>query len=140
MPFAKKDEGAGVGSPVEKLVEAFIELRDLRSQNKREFEAEDAPLKERMEKIEATLLAYTNKQGVSSVRVPAGTVSVVIKMRSSGEDWNATYEWIMENGRPDILARRFNDKVIEEIIEELGGPPPGIKIDRERSVQIRRAS
>jgi len=129
-------------SPLEVAVSNYIRLRDERAELKREHDAKDRPLKDMQDKIEAALLAHINKNGVKSLRVPAGTVSIVTKTRSSGEDWDAIYKYVLASGRLDLFARRLNDAVIEEIMGEGedSAPPPGVKVDRVRTIQIRRSS
>lgn len=126
-------------SPLEVLTARLIEIRDTRSANKRVYEEQDKPLRDEFETIENALLAHANKLGVTSMRVPSGSISVITKTRSSGEDWAAIYQWVVVSGRMDIFNRKLNDKVVEELIENDGGPPPGVKVSRERTIQVRRS-
>lgn len=126
-------------SPLETLAARLIEIRDTRSANKRAYEEVDGPLRDEFETIEKALLAHANKLGVTSLRVPSASISVIMKTRSSGEDWSAVYDWVISSQRLDIFNRKLNDKVVEEIIENDGGPPPGVKVSRERTLQVRRA-
>ena len=52
---------------IEKLVDMYIQLRDRRSQRKKDFEESDSSDKAYQDKIEGVLMAHFNENGVDRV-------------------------------------------------------------------------
>lgn len=117
---------------------AYVKLRDQRSENKRAFEAEDAILKEKMRKLEVWLLTKLNEVGADSFKTDSGTAYITTRDRASCADWGILYPWISEHGRPDMLEKRVATGTVTEYLEEHGELPPGISINREKTIAVRR--
>ncbi len=124
---------------VEKLVKAYIKLRDTRTQLSREFDEQDGALKEKQQRLEAELLKYLNMSGVDSMTTPAGTVYKQEEVTPTGSNWESFYEWVAKNNAFDALERRIKKTFVKEYMEtHNGGVPPGVSVFREFVVRIRR--
>jgi hypothetical protein len=128
----------------EKLVKVFIKMRDKRSELKRAFEAEDAAIKAKQEKIEAVLLDHLNKNKQDSARTAAGTFYRQKKTVPSASDWEAFYAWIKENDAFDALERRIKATFITDYMEEHADDPdnnlpPGVSVFTRYDVRVRKS-
>lgn len=122
----------------DQVTKAYVALRDKRAENKRAFEAEDALLKEKMNKLEIWLMNALTTLGADQLKTENGTAFITTRDRASAADWGAFHAWIAENSRLDMLEKRVSTKPITEYLEEYGELPPGINIERERSIVVRR--
>lgn len=124
---------------IETVVEKRIQLRDKRSELKRVWEEEDEVYKVAEDKLDGWLLKRLQEQGVDSVRTEAGTAYTTINTRASCNDWQALWQWISEQNRLDFLEKRVATKTVTEYIEETGNLPPGVNVNREHVIRVRRS-
>lgn len=123
----------------DKLVNAYITLRDKRKELKDEYESKDSVLKSQMERIEVELLKNLDEAGATSLNTGEGTAYISSETRASCGDWAALYSVIQQTGRFDFLERRVSSKAIAQYLEETGDLPPGVTISSERVVRVRRS-
>lgn len=117
---------------------AYVRLRDERKELKDKYEAEDAILKDKMGKLEVWLMQTLDAIGADSLKTDAGTAYFSTRDRATCADWGTLYPWITEEGRVDMLEKRLATKPIVEYLEEKGELPPGVNIQRERTIIVRR--
>jgi hypothetical protein len=133
-------ETLAAGLDLGRITKAHINIRDARSQLRKQFEEADSDLKVAQEKLEMAMLDHLNKHGMNSVKTDAGTFYAQEEITPSGSDWNALYEWIKEHDAWDALERRIKKTFVKEYSEaHNGGLPPGVSVYRERIVRVRRA-
>lgn len=124
---------------VQKMVKAYIKIRDKRSEIKKAFEEQDKALKEKLELIEAEMLRQMQESGIESVKTAAGTFYRQEEITPTGADWDAFFTWVRENDAFDALERRIKKGFIKEYMEaHEGGIPPGVSVYREYVVRVRR--
>lgn len=125
-----------------KVTSTYVKIRDARGELKRAFEAEDAELKAKLEKLEGFMLQHLNTHGMESVRTEGGTFYRQEDVRPNIVDDVAFYSWIKQNDAFDALERRVKKTFVTEFMEthEGGLPPPGINVSREYVVRVRKAS
>ena len=125
--------------PVEKLTNAYIKIRDKRSELSAKFKEEDGILAEQQDKIKRALLDYCKEQGVDSVRTPAGLFYRTVKQRYWTNDWESMQKFIMEHNVPEFFEKRLNQTNVKQFIEE--NPdlvPAGLNVDSEYVVSVRK--
>jgi len=124
----------------DKLVKAYIKMRDFRSQLKSQYEEQDGTIKEQMELVESQLLDLCKTTGVDSLRTKFGTVSRTVQTRYWPGDWEAMHKFIMENNAPDLLERRISQIQMREFIKENPDAMPiGLNVDNRYTVLVRRS-
>lgn len=123
---------------VEALTKAFTDLRDQRSELKREYEENDFKLKTKMEKIEVRLMEKLNAFQVDSVKTPFGTVYTQVDKRWTCADWTSFWGWMRENDRLDCVEKRVSQGAMRMLEEEGIELPPAISTSSERVVRVRR--
>lgn len=124
----------------DKIVEVYIKIRDARAELKRQFEAKDGELKAQAEKIEAHLLNTLNTSDMQSFKTAHGTVYRQEDILPSASDWNAFYDWVIQNNAiGEALEKRVKKAFIKQYMEEHQNElPPGISAIRQFQVRVRR--
>jgi enamine deaminase RidA (YjgF/YER057c/UK114 family) len=124
----------------EKLVRAYIKMRDYRSQLKQQYEEQDATVKEQMEMVESHLLELCKTTGADSLRTKYGTVSRMVQTRYWTSDWEAMHNFITEHQALDLLERRISQRQMQEFIKENPDVMPvGLNVDNRYAVSVRRS-
>lgn len=121
------------------VVQKYIELRDLKSTLKADYEAKLKPVEEAMSRLELVMLAQFDATGVESMKTPMGTCYVSTQTRGSVADKEAFMEFVKSNNEWPLLEVRCAKNNIEAFIEQHNGElPPGINWSVERVVNFRR--
>ena len=123
----------------DKLVKAYVRIRDKRKAIAEAYERDDNELKEALETIEAELLEICKETGADSQRTEFGTVSRRIAKRYWTNDWHSFHEFLKEHGAMELLEKRIAQTNMSTFLEE--NPdllPPGLQVDSRYTVSIRR--
>ena len=124
----------------DEVVAAYVKLRDKRSELKKQWEEQDAGLKNNQEKLEQWLLKNLEKLGADSIKTGAGTAFKQIKLRASAADFDLAFRWAAEHGTPDLFQKRISDTFVKQYMEENGGQlPAGVNTFSEVVVGVRRS-
>ena len=121
------------------LVGDYLRLREFRASEKRRWEASDRNIEQALDKIEAEMAKRLRESESDSVRTELGTFYRQIDIKPRGEDWQAFYDWVAENGAFDALERRIKKPFIAEYMAQNDGAiPPGVTVLREYVVRVRK--
>jgi aspartate/tyrosine/aromatic aminotransferase len=126
--------------PVDGMVKAYARIRDKRAELKAAFDAEDKDLQAKLDKVKQGLLEYCKEHGVESVRTQHGLFYRTVKTRYWTGDWESMHKFIMEHAVPEFFEKRLNQSAVKEFLE--ANPellPPGLNVDAEYSVSVRKA-
>lgn len=122
-------------------VAIYIKLRDQKAQMKAEFEAQVAPIQDKMDKLECKLLDVFNQTGMDSVKTEFGTAYATVRTTASIADRDAFMEFVKAKEEWSLLEVRVSKTAVEQFRasndDEL---PPGVNIREERVVNIRRSA
>lgn len=122
-------------------VAIYIKLRDQKAQMKAEFEAQVAPIQDKMDKLEGKLLDVFNQTGMDSVKTEFGTAYATVRTTASIADRDAFMEFVKAKEEWSLLEVRVSKTAVEQFRasndDEL---PPGVNIREERVVNIRRSA
>jgi len=122
-------------------VSLYIKLRDQKAQMKADFDAQVAPLQEKMDKLEAKLLEVFNQTGMDSVKTEFGTAYATVRTSASIADRDAFMDFVKANEEWALLEVRVSKTAVEQFRsandDEL---PPGVNVREERVVNIRRSA
>lgn len=123
----------------DKLVKAYVKIRDERSKLHQEYEANDAELKEQLEMIERELLDMCKAVGADSLKTPHGTVSRKVQKRFWTNDWHSFHKFIKEHDALDLFERRISQTNMAQFLEENPDVmPQGLNVDSKYTVSVRR--
>jgi len=124
---------------VDKLVAAYIKIRDARDEIKREAEEKVQELQSELDVIGKTLLEQFKEAGIDSAKTPFGTAYRTVRSRYWTNDWESMHEFIVENDALDLLEKRLHQSNMKQFLEE--NPdllPKGLNVDSEYSIVVRR--
>jgi hypothetical protein len=126
---------------VDKLVAAYIKMRDKRAELLREYEEADGSVKAQMELVESKLLEICKEIGADRLGSKHGAVIRTVKTRYWTSDWESMHKFILQHKMPELLERRISQSTMKQLLEE--NPelmPVGLNTDSKYSVTIRRTS
>ena len=125
---------------VDRLVSTYIKSRDKRAEILREYESQDAELKEQLDLVTSELLELCKATGVESMRTSVGTVSRSVTTRYWTSDWGSLYAVIKENDVPQLLEQRIHQGNMKQFLaENPGSMPAGLNQDSKYTIRVTRA-
>lgn len=125
---------------VDSMVKIYTRIRDKRAEIKAAFDEQDKDLQAQLDKVKQGLLEYCKEHGVESVRTQHGLFYRTVKTRYWTGDWESMHKFIMEHGLPEFFEKRLNQSAVKEFLEQ--NPellPPGLNVDAEYTVSVRKA-
>jgi len=127
---------------MDKLVEVYLTIRTERDNIARQYELQDAGLKEQMAKIESLMLDKCNDMGADSIRTGTGTIIKNLKETYVCGDWDNFKRFIIDNQALELLQQRISTTNLREYLStrEDEGMPPGISTMREYKITVRKPS
>lgn len=126
--------------PTEKLVKAYIKMRDARAALSTEYEAKDKEIKDQMDLIEHTLLDVYKRAGADSIKTGAGTIIRGVRTSYWTSDWESMHNFVKENQALDLLERRVAQKAMGEFLKANPDKmPKGMNVETKYTVTVRRA-
>lgn len=129
---------ATVQVDVEKRVDQFIKLRDLKAEMKARHDAELKPLNDVMDMVKEELKTALNQINGQNIKTAAGTVSLTTKVSASAADINAFWTWVITQGAFDMIDKKPNVTAITDYVNQHGVPPPGVNYSTFLDVGVRR--
>lgn len=120
----------------DKLVAAYVKLRDMKAQLDAEAKAKVKPVADKMEKIEGILLAGLQESGQNSANTPSGTAYMTTENKVSVADWPAFLEFVQEKGEWDLIKRAASKEAVMLFKEANDEIPPGINWSSEMKVGV----
>jgi hypothetical protein len=125
---------------VDKLVQAYIKIRDAKEKMVREHEQALKSLTDQMEIIEQELLELCKSTGQDGGRTQHGTFTRTVKERYWTNDWDSMYRFIKEHDAPELLERRIAQANFKEFLSQNPDKlPEGINVDSRYAITVRRA-
>ena len=124
----------------DRLIEAYVKIRDTRTEAKQEFESKDEVFAKQLKVLELELLEICKAQGADSIKTRAGTAIRTIKSKYWTGDWDSMYNFIRENDAFLLLEKRLHQTNMRQFLDENPNiKPAGLNIDSEYAVTVRRS-
>jgi predicted nuclease with TOPRIM domain len=125
----------------EKLIKAYIKLRDARSELKSEYTEKDNELLEKQERIEAVLLEHAKENNLTNMKTKAGTAFLRTKTRYWASNWEAFSKWLATLGDEgySMVEQRIQQSNFKQFLEENPDVIPPVNSDSKLSIVVRRA-
>jgi hypothetical protein len=125
--------------PVEKLVKVYIKMREKQAEMASAFKEQEEALKDKMAKVKGALLEHCKEHNVESVRTAEGVFFRTLKQSYWTNDWESMGKFIVEHQVPELLEKRLHQGNVKQFLAEHPDLlPPGINVDSEYSVTVRR--
>ena len=126
--------------PADKLVSAYIRLRDARSKILKEFEEKDSELKTQQDMVSDHLQDLLKIVGADNIKTKHGTVTRTIKTRYWTSDWSSMFEFIKANDAMYLMEQRLHQTNIKKFLEDNPDQLPiGINSDSRYTVSVRKS-
>ena len=123
----------------DRMVRAYMKIRDARAELKKEFEEKDKELKSKLSILEGEFQKAFSETGSTSIKTDDGIVFRQTVTKASIADSSTFLPWVREHDALDMLQKRVTIKAVTDYIEEFGETPPGITVYREHEVRIRKS-
>lgn len=123
----------------DKLVTAYIAMRDRRSELKKQFEDEDGVLRENMDKIEHAILEHCKENNIESLKTTSGTAYKRVSERYWATDWDAFNQYVKEHDILEVYEKRIAQGNMKQFLEDNPGATPPINVDRKFTISVRRS-
>lgn len=123
----------------DKLISAYIKIRNARQKLTQEFESADAELKGKQEKVSEMLLEICKDMGADSIKTQFGTATRRLNIRYKTTDWDSMYKFIKEHDAYHLLEQRIHQTNMKNLLEE--NPemvPMGLSSDSEYVISVRK--
>jgi hypothetical protein len=125
----------------EKLIKAYIKIRDAIAEKEKEHKAEIKGLEEQLDMVQGELLAHCETAG-GNISVPGvGRVARRVAKQYWTSDWQSLYAVIKEHDAFHLLHQRISNKAMQQFLEE--NPdihPAGLNLDSKYAVTVTKAS
>lgn len=125
---------------MEKRVEQYVKLRDLKSEIEERHKSELAPLNQAMDDLQEELARGLDMANADSIKTACGTASFTTKASASIQDMDAFWTWVVTQSAFDLIDKRANVTGVQAHIVQHQAPPPGVKYSEIRKVNVRRKS
>lgn len=126
-------------SKVEEMIGKYITIRNKLSVARKSFELFETTSKNIQDALNATLVQIGQQTGVDSFKTPSGTAFKKIKVAYRVEDWDTYSQWLIETGNLHCVEKRAAKSAVEEVHNETGEVPPGLRFEQEIEYQFRKA-
>lgn len=123
----------------DKLVTAYIAIRDKRSELKSQYEEQDSGLETDMEKIELAILEHCKENNIESLKTAHGTAYKRIRERFWATDWDAFNQYVREHDAIELYEKRIHQGNMKQFLEDHPGSTPPINVDRKFTISVRRS-
>ena len=124
---------------IDKIVAVYIKIRNAKEDLAREYDDKIAVLDEQMRTLKEELLKISKETGVTSFKTDNGTAYRTIKNRYWTNDWESFYGFMREHGAMELLEKRIHQTNMREFLEDRPDVhPPGLNVDQEYEITIRR--
>lgn len=126
---------------VDRLVRAFLKMRTAKEKLVKEHEEQVAKLDEGLKTIKLALLGYCKENNIDSAKVAGvGMFYRGVKKRYWTNDWEAMGKFVVDHSVPELFEKRLHQGNMESFLEQHPDLlPPGLNVDSEFTITVRRA-
>ena len=123
--------------PLDKLVKVYRKIKTEIDTMTQEYDTKLEVLKAQQDEIKFAIKDQMKALGVTSVKSPFGTVSMMLKTRYNTQDWSSFKDFILEHSMVDLLEKRIaQTNMATFLAENPGVVPPGLNSNTEFEIRI----
>lgn len=124
---------------VDRVIAGFIQARDKKTAIVAGHKKELEPINEKLERFGAWLTAKMHQDGTTQLKVKGvGTAFEKTRVTTSVENWSDFLVWVQNNEQWEMLPHAANKTVVMEYVEANEELPPGVKLSRMATVNVRK--
>ena len=123
-----------------KMVAAYIKLRDAKEALAKEYDVKINDIKEQMELIEGALLDVCKTTGQDGGKTSHGSFTRSVKTRYWTTDWGSMTKFIKQHDALELFEQRIHQSNMKSFLQENPNLlPDGLNVDSKYSVTVRRS-
>ena len=123
--------------PLDKLVKIYRKIKTEIDTMTQEYDTKLEVLKGQQDEIKFAIKDQMRALGVTSIKSPFGTVSMMLKTRYNTQDWSSFKDFILEHSMVDLLEKRIaQTNMATFLAENPGVVPPGLNSVTEFEIRI----
>jgi len=123
--------------PLDKLVKIYRKIKMEIDTMTQEYDTKLESLKAQQDELKFAIKDQMKALGVTSVKSPFGTVSMMLKTRYNTQDWSSFKDFILEHSMVDLLEKRIaQTNMATFLAENPGVVPPGLNSVTEFEIRI----
>lgn len=122
----------------DQLIDRYIKMRDKITDLKKQCDADVAPIKAAMDRIERHFLNDLNEKGANSFGTPTGVVFKSTVNSATVADKELFREYLIRTGEWGLADIRAAKTAVKEYVESKEDLPPGLNWRSETVVRINR--
>ena len=125
--------------PMDRLAKVYIKIRSKESLLTQEYEKAKAELEEQKAALVAAMKDQMLALKSTSLKTVNGTVILGTTTKYWASDWDAAYEFIVENNAPYLLEKRIAQKNMAEFLQ--ANPEkqmPGLNSETAYTISVRK--
>jgi predicted nuclease with TOPRIM domain len=125
----------------EKIIRAYIKLRDARDELRHEYQEKDSELLAQQDKLEQALLEHAKANNLDSMKTRAGIAYLRTKTRYNPANWDAFKKFLSQLGEDgyNLVEQRIQQSNFKQFLEENPDVIPPVNSDSKLSIVVRRA-
>src|SRR5262245_945099 len=123
---------------IAKIVGQYVALRDKKRILEQQHKDAMKPFNEVMDQLEGKMLDFMQKTGSQSIATSLGTCYQSTRESATIKDGQAFRDWVIQNGRFDLIDWRANAGHVFDYLREHKVQPPGLNLSTYTSVNFRR--
>ena len=124
---------------INRLVKAFVKMRDKKAELAAAFKAEDDAISAQMDAVKRALLDYCKENGVESARTESGMFYRTVRSKFWTNDWEQMGAFIIEHKCPELLEKRIHQGNMQTFLQE--NPdlrPAGLSVASEYTITVKK--
>lgn len=122
---------------MDRLTRIYIKMRDKLSDLTLAYEAEEERIKAQQAEVASAMKDILRTVGGTGMKTPYGTVALKTTTRFYAQDWDAMYQFILDNQAPFLLEKRVAQKNMADFLDANPGTvPQGLNTVSEISVSV----
>jgi len=124
---------------VDRLVKAYIKIRDDLDLARKNFKDLEAKRKVELAVVEDEIKKLADQMGTKSFRTDYGTATLVSKDFVSVKDWESTLEFVKQNSLWHLITKSVVKSEVKDYMEGHDNVvPPGLEYGMTQEIQVRR--
>jgi hypothetical protein len=123
----------------DKLVQAYIKMRDVIATIDKERDEKVESIKEKMKLIETALMALLDKEGIDSVQSEFGSARKAVTTKYWVPDWDAFRQFVADHQELDLLQRNLHQGNLEDLMNRRPDLAPPVSSTTTVTVRVTRS-
>ena len=126
--------------PVDKLIKAYLLLRNKKEAIVAKVKEEVSGIKEQMAQLENFMQLKADEQGVTQFKTENGTAFLSTVDQALVSDWDKVLEFVAKNEAYELLEKRVSKYAVRDYMKQNKELPPGVSYRTLIKVSVRKPS